>query len=93
MSKESEFYEKLKIRLTETTSFPTKYLYKFIINSSVEKVAEIETIFDNMGAVIETRSSANAKYTSLSIHVPMNNPEDIIQKYIEVSKVEGVISL
>lgn len=93
MSKESEFYEKLKISLTETTSFPNKYLYKFIISSSVEKVAEIETIFNNMGAVIETRSSAKAKYTSLSIQVTMNSPEEIIQKYIEVSKVEGVISL
>jgi hypothetical protein len=93
MSKESEFYEKLKISLEETTSFPTKYLYKFIISSSVEKVSEIETIFDNMGAVIETRSSANAKYTSLSIHVTMNTSDEIIQKYLEVSKVEGVISL
>ncbi|MDZ7613883.1 MAG: DUF493 family protein [Flavobacteriaceae bacterium] len=93
MSKESEFYEKLKISLTETTSFPTKYLYKFIISSSVEKVAEIEAIFDNMGAVIERRSSSHAKYTSLSIQVIMNSPEEIIQKYMEVSKVEGVISL
>jgi len=83
MSKESEFYEKLKISLEETTSFPTKYLYKFIISSSVEKVSEIETIFDNMGAVIETRSSANAKYTSLSIHVTMNTSDEIIQKYLD----------
>jgi putative lipoic acid-binding regulatory protein len=93
MSKESEFYEKLRISLTETTTFPTRYLYKFIISSSVEKVAEIETFFDNMGAVIDKKVSANAKYTSLSIHVTMNSAEEIIEKYIEVSKVEGVISL
>lgn len=93
MSIESEFYEKLKISLSETTSFPTRYLYKFIVESSVEKVAEIETFFDNMGAVIDKRASSSAKYTSLSIYVTMNSPEEIIEKYREVSKVEGVISL
>ncbi len=93
MSKESEFYDKLKISLSETTTFPTRYLFKFIVESSVEKVAEIETIFDNMGAVIDKKASSSAKYTSLSINVTMNSPEEIVEKYIEVSKVEGVISL
>ncbi|MDN6280705.1 MAG: DUF493 domain-containing protein, partial [Psychroflexus sp.] len=34
------------------------------------------------------------KYTSVSIHVEMNSPEDVVSKYKEVGeKVEGVISL
>ena len=44
MSKESEFYEKLKNSLLETTTFPTQYLYKFIIPTSEEKMKEIEMI-------------------------------------------------
>ena len=93
MSKESDFYEKLKKSLIETTEFPTKYMYKFIIPSGDEKFKQIENIFDNMGAVINSKPSKTGKYTSLTILVKMKSPDDIINKYQEVSKVEGVISL
>ncbi len=93
MSKESEFYEKLKKSLEETTSFPTKYMFKFIIPTDEDKFKMIEAIFDNLGAVIDSKPSKNGKYTSMTILVRMNNPEEIIEKYQEVSKVEGVISL
>jgi putative lipoic acid-binding regulatory protein len=93
MSKESEFYKKLKQSLLETTEFPTKYMFKFIIPTDKGKFRMIETIFDNIGAVINSKPSKNGKYTSLSILVTMNDPDAIIEKYREVSKVEGVISL
>ena len=93
MSKESDFYEKLKKSLIETTEFPTKYMYKFIIPRGDEKFKQIENIFDNMGAVINSKPSKTGKYTSLTIMVKMKSPDDIIEKYQEVSKVEGVISL
>lgn len=93
MSKESDFYEKLKKSLTETTEFPTKYMYKFIIPSGDEKFKQIETIFDNMGAVINSKPSKTGKYISLTILVKMESPDAVISKYQEVSKVEGVISL
>jgi putative lipoic acid-binding regulatory protein len=93
MSKESEFYDKLRNSLLETTTFPTQYLYKFIIPTSKEKLKEIENIFNNMGAVMNSKPSSNGKYTSLSIYVKMDNPDIIIEKYKEVGKIEGVISL
>ncbi len=93
MSKESDFYKKLKLSLEETTSFPTEYMYKFIIPTSKEKFAMIESIFNNLGAVINSKLSKNDKYTSLTILVQMNSSDEIIVKYKEVSKVEGVISL
>ncbi len=89
-----EFYKKLKVQLLETESWPTEYLYKFIIKSDIRKIAEIEAIFDNTGAVINTIESKNGKYTSVSINVIMKDPDAVISKYIEVTnKVEGVISL
>lgn len=93
MSKEAEFYEKLKKSLIETTEFPTKYMYKFIIPSGDDKFKQIENIFDNLGAVINSKPSKTGKYTSLTILVKMKSPDEIIEKYKEVSKVEGVISL
>ena len=93
MSKESEFYEKLRQSLLETTEFPTKYMFKFIIPTDPSKSKVIEDIFDNLGAVIDSKPSKNGKYTSLTVLVKMKDPEEIIEKYKQVSKVEGVISL
>jgi len=93
MSKESDFYKKLKLSLEETTTFPTDYMYKFIIPTSDEKFASIENIFNNLGAVINSKPSKTGKYTSLTILVRMKTADDIIVKYKKVSNVEGVISL
>ena len=88
------FYEKLKSQLYETNSWPSEYLYKFIVKSDIQKIAEIEAIFNNMGAVIHTIESKNGKYTSVSINVLLRDPESVIIKYKEViENVEGVISL
>ena len=93
MSKESDFYDKLKESLLETTTFPTKYMFKFIIPTSDDKFKIIETIFDNMGAVIDSKPSKTGKYTSLTILVKIESADAVIIKYQEVSTVEGVISL
>ncbi|MDO6759180.1 DUF493 family protein [Tamlana sp. 2_MG-2023] len=89
-----EFYKKLKEQLYDTAQWPSEYLYKFIVISDKSKIIQIEDIFDNLGAVINTKESKNGKYTSVSINVTMKNPETVIAKYKEVTEnVEGVISL
>lgn len=95
MAKENtdEFYERLKEQLLENTSWPSTYLYKFIVPTDEERIAQIHDIFDNTGAVIESKKSKNGTYTSLSITVHLKNPDEVIIKYKEVAVVEGVISL
>ena len=89
-----EFYKKLKSQLQDTAIWPSIYLYKFIVPTEREKIAEVEKIFDNMGAVINTRQSKKGNYTSVSVNVKMKDPDAVIAKYKEVGeKVEGVISL
>ena len=89
-----EFYEKLKGQLSETANWPSEYLYKFIVKTDSDKISKIESLFDNLGAVINNNTSKNGKYTSVSINVLMKSPEAVIEKYKEVAeKVEGVISL
>ncbi|RED47615.1 DUF493 family protein [Seonamhaeicola aphaedonensis] len=93
-SKSEEFYNKLRSQLYETSSWPTEYLYKFIVKSNSEKLAKLEAIFDNMGAVINTVESKNGNYTSVSVNLLMRDPSSVIEKYKEVAeKIEGVISL
>ncbi len=91
--KEEEFYKRLREKLVDSTLWPAEYLYKFIVPSLDEKIMQIEDAFDNMGAVINTKKSSKGNYTSVSINVRMQSAEAVIEKYVEISKVEGVISL
>lgn len=91
--KTTDFYERLKKQLEEDTTWPAPYLFKFIVPANLEKIAEIEAIFDGTDAEIATRDSSKGTYSSLSIKVTMQSPDKVVEKYLEVSNVEGVISL
>ncbi|NAS12951.1 DUF493 family protein [Poritiphilus flavus] len=91
--KTEEFYDRLKEELLQNTDWPSDYLYKFIIPTDQEKISQIHQIFDNTGAVIESKQSRKGKYTSISVTVHLAGPEEVILKYKEVGKIEGVISL
>lgn len=88
-----EFYDRLREQLWENTKWPADYLYKFIVPTDKEKIDEINTIFDNTGAVIESKKSKKGTYTSISVTVNLKNPDEVIKKYKEVSVIDGVISL
>ncbi|MFP2997528.1 DUF493 family protein [Spongiivirga sp. MCCC 1A20706] len=91
--KEEDFYQRLKEELVQSTLWPAEYLYKFIVPTDDTKIAQVQAAFNNMGAVINTKTSSKGKYTSISINVRMKNPEAVIEKYLQVGEVEGVISL
>ncbi|MEP3209758.1 MAG: DUF493 family protein [Maribacter sp.] len=91
--KSEEFYKKLKVQLADTSSWPSNYLYKFIVPTDESKIKQIQDIFDNTGAVIESKQSKKGTYTSISVTVNLHSPDAVIAKYKEVGKVEGVISL
>jgi hypothetical protein len=90
--KTEEFYIRLKEELQNTSTWPSEYLYKFIVPTDAKKIEAVENAFDNMGAVIKTQQSKAGKYTSVSVNVTMETPDDVVEKYIEVSSIEGIIS-
>lgn len=91
--KTEEFYIRLREQLTNNALWPSQYLYKFIVPSDGEKVKQIKQAFENQDANIETKSSSNGNYISVSVKVKMKNPDAVIEKYLEVSYIEGIISL
>ena len=93
MSDKDDFYSKLQIQLDDTTDFPVDYLYKFIVPASNNQVAEVESIFNNTGAVINTKNSKTGKYVSVSIILKLNSSDEIIAYYRKVEKIKGIISL
>ena len=91
--KSEEFYARLKQELTDSTTWPAEYLFKFIVPTEAEKVMQVQNAFNNMGAVIQTTQSKTGKYTSVSVNVRMKSAQSVIDKYLELSGIEGIISL
>ncbi len=91
--KTEEFYSRLKEELSNSTLWPSEYLYKFIMPSDLHNIAKVEAEFNDMGAVISTQQSKTGKFTSVSVSVTMANPQSVIDKYVAVSSIEGIISL
>jgi len=93
MDKRDQFYKKLKKKLKKDTDFPSKYLFKFIVPADEDKIKQVENIFDFTGAVITKTYSKTGKFVSLSVLVVMKKADDVILKYKEAEKVEGILSL
>ncbi|MHC5309436.1 DUF493 family protein [Myroides sp. LJL116] len=91
--KTKDFYKRLQDELEKDMTWPGAYLFKFIVPGDPKNLALIEEVFDNTDAQIQTRNSSNGKFTSVSIKVTMDSSQQIIDKYIAVSPIEGLISL
>ncbi len=93
MSDREAFYIKLKGQLEDTTTFPSKYLYKFIVPTDGNQVEEVKNLFNKGGAVIETKKSKTGKYNSVSIYLNVKNAEEVIAYYKKADVIKGIISL
>lgn len=91
--KHEEFFKRLKEELEKDKQWPGEYLFKFIVPTDTSKVEAVESAFNSMGAVIVTRKSKNENFTSISVNVHMESAQHIVDKYIEVAHIEGIISL
>lgn len=87
------FYTKLKIKLEETTTFPSAYLYKFIVPTDANQAEEVKSIFNKGGAIIDTRKSRTGKYISVSVTLKVKSADEVISYYQQAETIKGIISL
>ena len=93
MNDKDTFYKKLQGQLDDTTTFPADYLYKFIVPTDKNQVTEVAKLFDNTGAVINTKKSKTGKYISVSIVLKVQTSIEVISYYKKAEKIKGIISL
>ena len=91
--KEQEFYKRLKEELDNNTSWPSVYSFKFIVPVSQEKVDQIKNSFKGTNAQLVTKNSSTGKFTAVSAKVMMPTSQSVIDKYLELSTIEGIVSL
>ena len=88
-----DFYSDFRRKLEQAHSFPTQYMFKFIVPSEQSVIARLYAIFDDSAADISTRDSKNGKYISISTKVQVNDPDDVIIYYRQAAAIEGVVML
>tara|TARA_B100000927_G_C16318802_1_gene410514 strand:+ start:144 stop:428 length:285 start_codon:yes stop_codon:yes gene_type:complete len=94
VTKSSEiFYKNLKQSLDECHTWPSRYLFKFIVENTPTKRKQLISLFDSNNISVKEKISSNAKYVSFSISKEVLSAESVIKTYKSVSKIEGIISL
>jgi hypothetical protein len=93
MNTNKEKYEKLRVQLSQSTTWPSLYMFKFIVPADNEKIAQVEKLFNSEEAQIQLRQSRKGNFVSVTAKEMMISPEKVIERYIEAEDIEGLISL
>jgi len=88
MKDRSDFQE-FKKQLTDHYSFPTFYLFKFIIPA--DKKTAFQDLFPEWH--FDIKQSKTGKYISFSKKLKVNSSEEVIEVYTRAYSIEGIISL
>lgn len=78
-----------KEKLEAQTTFPTLYMFKFIVPNGSE--AQVAALLPNNKMTL--KHSSKGTYVSATIKAMMPNSDSILDIYEKASKIEGVISL
>ena len=89
---EDKQFDKLREQLNLHDSWPMVYMFKFIIPADNRKIALVESKFSDEAVITQSQSSSG-KYISITIKEVMLNAEAIIDKYKEMSGIEGLMAL
>jgi putative lipoic acid-binding regulatory protein len=87
-----EDLEKLRLKLLETTSFPSVYMFKLIVPSENRTIALVENLFEAETDIL-TKESDKGKYTSITAKQVVMSAEEITEIYRKASAIKGVMML
>ncbi len=86
---------KLKLLLDENYSWPTEYLFKFIVPELelplLKKILIDECTFEK--TQLMEKNSSHGKYVSVTAKKIFQNSEDVLVIYEKVKQVQGLVAL
>jgi uncharacterized protein len=85
-------YLNLREQLNRDKNWPRLYMFKFIIPANNQQIAILSSKFSE-DAVISQSQSSTGKYYSITIREVMVDANSIIDKYMELEGIPGLISL
>lgn len=89
---EQEKYSKLRYQLMESCTWPSLYMFKFIIPNSDEKVNAIKKLFPAK-TEFAFKTSKDLKFIGITVKKTMKSADDVINIYISAQDIEGIVIL
>lgn len=86
---DQEWFDNFRIKLEQHYSWPSLYMFKFIVPSGKEE--ELKKLFPNH--TFTEKNSAQGKYTSLTMQIMASSSDAVIEVYQKAAVVEGLIAL
>ena len=90
---DSKDIERMKASLDQNHEWPSIYMFKFIVPSDNEKIAQVEALFNSDTAELKMNQSKNGKYTSITAKEVMTSADEVLECYSKAKNIEGLISL
>jgi uncharacterized protein len=87
-----EELEKFRKTLVETISFPSVYMFKFIVASEHRNIALVENLFD-AETDLHTKESGGGKYISITAKQVVISVDEITEIYKKAAEIKGIIFL
>lgn len=87
-----EFFTRLQAQLSTHGSWPSVYMFKFILPDSNRDYALLRSLFGEESRIF-TRHSSGGKYISVTVKEMMLSADEVVERYRKASKIEGIISL
>lgn len=87
-----EELQNFRNKLLESTTFPSVYMFKFIVESDNRNIALVENLF-SAEADIHTKESGNGKYTSVTAKLVVMNVDEIMDVYRKALSIKGIMFL
>lgn len=92
-AKDDFFYQRFRQQLLDTSSWPSVYVFKFIIPASGNAEETLSALFSKHEVKTTVRASSKGKYTSISVSGTFESPDVIIKKYKQAAKIPNIIQL
>jgi putative lipoic acid-binding regulatory protein len=83
---------KFREKLAETMTFPSVYMYKFIVTTDHRNIARVENLFGSE-TVIHTKESRKGRYISVTAKEVVMSVDEIIDVYRKALAIKGVMFL
>lgn len=90
---QQDFYTNFKEKLIAVEQFPSLYKFKFIVKADLDKIEQVKQVFTHASSKYAEKESSGGKYKSITVETFVNNADEVIDYYKEVSKIESVIML
>ncbi len=86
---DQEWLNQFRDKLDKHHAWPSLYTFKFIVPKGKED--EVKRLFPQHFA--SERQSKNGNYTSITLQMMAQSSEAVIEVYVAVSTIEGIIAL